>query len=76
MTIDRKCTRCGGSRLEAGKIESYSGPVFFKPDNVRFFTFETSRVEVRASICLDCGTVEFVGDIDKARSLTGTAKQV
>ena len=70
MTADKKCLRCGSIRLESGKVESVSGPVHFKPDNTKFFTLSTSRVEVRANVCLDCGTVEFVADADKAQSLT------
>ena len=75
MATDKKCLRCGGTQLQPGRIQS-TGKVWFKPDNAKFFTFNTSDVEVRANICLDCGTVELVGDTHKAQSLTGTAKPV
>ena len=73
MPTDRKCLRCGGTQLEPGRIQS-RGKVWFKPDNAKFFTFNTSDVQVRAALCLDCGTVDLVGDIEKAQALIGTAK--
>jgi predicted nucleic-acid-binding Zn-ribbon protein len=75
MTTDKKCLRCGGTQLQPGRIQS-TGRVWFKPANTKFFTLNTSDVEVRADICLDCGTIELVGDTHKAQSLTGTVKPV
>ena len=73
MATDKKCLRCGSTDLQPGRIQS-TGKIWFTPDNAKFFTFKTSDVTVRANICLDCGTVELVGDVHKAQSLTGDAK--
>jgi ferredoxin-like protein FixX len=39
-------------------------------------TFQTSDIAIEANICLDCGTLDLVGDAKKAQSLTGRAKAV
>jgi hypothetical protein len=75
MPTEKKCLRCGSTNLQPGRLQA-TGRVSFTPDNARFFTLQTSDVPVRADICLDCGTVELVGDVQKAQSLTGAAKGV
>jgi len=68
----KKCLRCGGERLEPGAIQS-TGKIYFRPANSSFWSFRTADVPVEANICLDCGTVELIGDIKKAESLVGRA---
>jgi hypothetical protein len=68
----RKCLRCGGTRLEPGAIQS-TGRIYFRPTNSSFWTFGTANVRVKSNMCLDCGTVELVGDIKKAGALAGRA---
>jgi ferredoxin-like protein FixX len=48
--------------------------IWFKPDNTKLLPLFGNKVEVRANICLDCGTIELVGDADKAQSLAEAAK--
>ena len=68
----KKCLRCGGTKLEPGAIQS-TGSIYFRPTNSSFWSFQTVDVPVQANMCLDCGTVELVGDVRKAESLVGRA---
>ncbi|HYE62134.1 MAG TPA: hypothetical protein VD997_09065 [Phycisphaerales bacterium] len=69
MSDTKKCIRCGGTRLEPGALGSFS--LTFRPKNTPFLTMASNDVAVDANMCLDCGTVEFVGDVVKARKLMG-----
>ncbi len=64
-----RCRRCGGQRLEPGSMQS-TGKLYFRPANTKFLTLKTADVPIRANICLDCGAVELLGDVSKARALT------
>jgi predicted nucleic-acid-binding Zn-ribbon protein len=75
MATEKKCLRCGGASLEPGAIRS-TGHIYFRPENAKFFTFQFADVPVRANMCVDCGTIELVGDVRKAQSLTGKPKPV
>ena len=66
---EKKCLRCGGENLTPGKLQS-TGKVCFIPENTKFLTLKTSDVKVGANLCLDCGFVELIGDIIKAKDLT------
>ena len=54
--------------MAAGKAQS-SGRVYFRPDNVNFFALQTADLAVKGFMCLDCGNIELVGDVKKARAL-------
>ena len=69
----KKCLRCGGTDLEPGWVQS-SGKIYFRPDNTKFMTLRTADVEVNGNFCLDCGTVELVGDTEKCRKLIERAR--
>ena len=68
MTGKKECMRCGGTQRAMGKTQS-SGRVYFRPDKVNIFALNTADLAVKGIMCLDCGTIELVGDIKKARSL-------
>ena len=68
MTDKKQCLRCGSTQLALGKAQS-SGRVYFRPDKVNFFALNTADLAVNGFMCLDCGSIEFVGDINKAKSL-------
>jgi predicted nucleic-acid-binding Zn-ribbon protein len=68
MSEENKCLRCGGANCEPGSIQS-NGRVAFRAQNARFVIAKTGDIPVNANICLDCGYVELVGDVDKAKSL-------
>ena len=65
---ERKCSRCGDSRVESGFLEA-TGRTSFKPEHTKFLTLHTSDVSVRAYLCLGCGAIDLVGDVEKARAL-------
>ena len=65
----KTCLRCGGTNLEPGAVES-TGRIYFRPENSRFMTLSTANVPLKANICVDCGTIEFIGDVGKTRKLT------
>ncbi|MBN1360830.1 MAG: hypothetical protein JW993_09570 [Sedimentisphaerales bacterium] len=69
MAAEKKCLRCGGTNLEPGHIQGICG-LHFQPKNVKSCTLRTADVLIEANLCPDCGTLELVGDIRKARSLT------
>ena len=69
----KKCLRCGGANLEPGWVQS-TGKIYFRPDNTKFMTLRTADVEVNGNFCLDCGTVELVGDAEKCRRLVERAR--
>ena len=66
---EKKCLRCGGFNLEPGALQS-TGRLTFTPENSLALPRQNSQVLVRASICLDCGTLDLVGDAFKTQSLT------
>ncbi len=73
MAIEKKCLRCGSSNLEPGVLQS-TGRIHFRAENTKIMTFQTSDIQVRSNICLECGFIEMIGDFHKAQSLTGRAK--
>jgi hypothetical protein len=58
--------------MEPGGIQSFGG-LDFRPANSTFWTLQPN-VAIQAFLCLDCGTVELVGDVKKAEALVGRAK--
>jgi hypothetical protein len=68
MTEDKTCMRCGSTELVAGWAQS-TGKVCFRPDKARFLIPKTADVPVHSIMCLECGTIELVGDVKKGRSL-------
>lgn len=73
--MSRKCPSCQSENLEPGEIQS-TGKIYFKPANTKFLTLKTSNVQVKANICLDCGNIMLIGDIEKTKDLTSRAKSV
>ena len=69
MTATKSCLRCGGSRLEDGRVQS-TGLLYFRPSNPRIMTVHTADIPVLANMCLDCGAIEFGGEVKKARKLS------
>ena len=69
MADENTCSRCGGSKLESGRVQS-TGRIHFHFENPRFLTMRTGYVPVDATICLDCGTIDLKGEVDKARRIS------
>jgi hypothetical protein len=68
----RRCLRCNGERMEPGSMES-RGWLSFRPANSTFWTLRPN-VAIQAFLCLDCGHLELVGDVNRAEALVGRGK--
>ena len=68
MTDKNTCSRCGGSKLESGRVQS-TGRLHFHFENPRFLTMHTGYVPILSTMCLDCGKIDFTGEVDKARKI-------
>lgn len=64
----RRCLRCGGELLEMGSLASHV--LSFRPARSTFWTLQPN-VALHAILCMECGTVELIGDINKAAALIG-----
>ena len=60
-----RCVKCGSRKSTEGRTD-----VNFVPHDTKFMKFQTSTVSLRARMCLECGFIEFAGDVDKAKYLT------
>jgi len=60
------CLRCGSEDLASGQVSAS-----FSLGWTKFFTFRTSSIPIGAKICLDCGMIQLVGDVEKIRVLQG-----
>lgn len=69
MANENTCSRCGGSKLESGRVQS-TGRIHFHFENPRFLTMYPGYVPVVASMCLDCGTIDLAGEVEKARKIS------
>jgi hypothetical protein len=58
--------------MEPGSMLS-RGRLHFRPANSTFWTLQPD-VAIQAFICLDCGTVELVGDVKRVEALVGQSK--
>ena len=69
MNEENKCLRCGGTEFTDGNIQS-SGKVIFRVSKARFITTRTNTIAVDAVLCMNCGHMDFIGDVEKVRQLT------
>ena len=63
-----ECLWCESKNLADGKLQT-SGLVYFKPAKTKFWTFDTSMVEVQARVCVDCGYIDLYADTSKLKRL-------
>lgn len=66
--MNNKCCRCSSKNMEAGMLKSTGGLSFY-PNKPKFMSWMTSKIGVTARMCLDCGSIEIAGDLNKARKL-------
>jgi hypothetical protein len=69
MSDSKTCSRCGGTTLETGRLQS-TGRMSFYFDDPRFLTALTGYVPIFSTMCLDCGTIDLSGEISKARKIS------
>lgn len=68
MSEEKKCLRCGSTRLSAAELQS-TGKIYSRPKDAKLITVFTTGVPVAGIICLDCGHVELVVDPNKASAV-------
>jgi hypothetical protein len=69
MELLKDCKHCGSTNLESGELRNNRGPIAFKLAKTPFFTLTSPDVRVDAVMCLDCGTIQLIGDTSKARQI-------
>jgi len=68
MSEEMKCLRCGGTNLKSCDVQS-TGKVYSCPRDAKLMTLLTTGVPISNLTCFDCGHVELLVDVDKAKSL-------
>jgi predicted nucleic-acid-binding Zn-ribbon protein len=66
MSEEVKCIRCGSTHFSTGWVQS-TGKMYFRPDKTKFFSPRTSDLGVSGRMCMECGFLELVGDLEKAK---------
>ena len=74
MAHENTCFRCGGSKLESGRLQS-TGRIHFHFENPRFLTIHTGYVPIVSTMCLDCGKIDLAGEVEKARKIVKQNKK-
>lgn len=73
MASSAKCRHCGSDELQEGTLNS-TGRVGFRPSHSRFMVLRTADIEVKAELCMRCGTVQLTGDFEKMKALAEQTK--
>jgi hypothetical protein len=60
------CPRCGAAEPVPGVIQS-TGAVRFRPSEIKFMTFHTADIAVKAHMCASCGAIILLGDVEKLK---------
>jgi predicted nucleic-acid-binding Zn-ribbon protein len=69
MDSSVKCLNCGGTEMASGSLHS-TGRTHFRPSDAKFLKLKTANIELLANMCLNCGSVNLVGDVEKAKQVT------
>ena len=72
MNEEMKCLRCGGTNVTPSELQS-TGKIYSRPKHSKPVTILTTGAMVNALMCLDCGHVELLVDVKKAKELVSTA---
>ncbi len=68
MTDTNTCLRCGSTDLEPGVLIGPL-PIAFKPENGKRWSLKKNEMNVAARMCTECGTMDFVGDIETLKNI-------
>lgn len=69
MSSTDQCGTCSGNNVVEGTLNA-TGHIHFRPDDAKFFKLQTANVDLKAYLCLDCGTVGLKADVAKVKALT------
>jgi predicted nucleic-acid-binding Zn-ribbon protein len=68
-----KCSGCGGSDFEPGSVKAVGSSVTwdmsFRPMNTKFFTLKSPDIVITPYLCIKCGQVSFMGDMEKVKKV-------
>ncbi len=63
-----KCLRCQSENLENGQLIRHDGDrTLFRLEKTPWFSLASNDLKVSATLCLNCGHIELLGDLGKAR---------
>lgn len=68
MSNSIKCSNCGGTNIEQGTLHS-TGKIYFRPSDAKFLKLKTANIEVHPNMCLDCGSINLIGKVEKLKEL-------
>ncbi|MCH2206172.1 MAG: helix-turn-helix domain-containing protein [Lentisphaerales bacterium] len=63
-----RCSQCGSNKIINGKCQS-TGLLYFVPEEAKFWTFKTSTVGLKSSMCANCGHIQLNGDTEHLNNL-------
>ncbi len=63
-----RCVYCGSSTVVDGKVQS-TGLLYFVPEKSKFWTFTTSTIGLKSTMCQKCGHIDIKGDIEHLNKL-------
>lgn len=69
------CNCCGADKLIAGQVQS-TGAIYFRPTDVPFLTLTSPNIRVNANMCLGCGAIQLVGEVEQARRVLGMSSEL
>lgn len=69
MDKETKCLRCGSTNLTPAKFES-TGKIYSRPKDAKLVAVLTTGVLVNAVLCLDCGHIDLVVNVEKAKAIS------
>lgn len=69
MDNKTKCLNCGGTNTHIGNLHS-TGRTYFRPSDAKFLKLKTANIDVIANMCMDCGSINLIGDTEKAKKVT------
>ena len=72
MSEQKNCLRCGGMNLENSCIQS-TGKFYLRPNSASLVGLLRTGTAIDALTCFDCGHVELVVDVNKAKSFSTIA---
>ena len=72
--VTRFCPSCHHDELVEGQVRG-AGLQYFYPRRTRFWTLQTSELQMTAWMCTRCGLVQQFGDTAKLRALVAAARR-
>lgn len=65
---ESRCVVCHAESLVDGKVQS-TGLLYFVPEKSKFWTFTTSTIGLKSTMCQKCGHIDIKGDTQHLNKL-------